>query len=163
MMDLSFEPIAEDDIPDLTRVMARAFDDDTRRHLGLERGGPEGYDSGEFFRRWLFPYDESKGYKILLGDQIVGGFIVWILEHVDNILGTIFVDPVYQRRGIGARAWAFIERTYPETKSWTLETPGYSTTNHRFYEKCGFVKVGEKEEPEHPGTSFVYRKVMKSD
>jgi len=42
-MELIFEGITEEDVPELTRVMTRAFDDD-----------------GGFFRQWLFPYEESQ-------------------------------------------------------------------------------------------------------
>jgi GNAT superfamily N-acetyltransferase len=141
--------------------MTRAFDHDTFTNLGKEKGGPTGYDDGEFFQKWLFSYDESKGYKILLDGQIVGGLIVWILPSDNNILGTIFVDPDYQRRGIASRAWRFIEETYPDTKTWRLGTPSYALGNQRFYEhKCGFRKIGEEETEEHPGKTFMYEKRM---
>jgi len=141
--------------------MTQAFDDDSQKHLGIEKGGPEGYDNGEFFRKWLFSYKETVGYKILLYGKIVGCVIVWIFEHGKNWLGTIFVDPEYQDWGIGTRAWRFIEEIYPDAKSWTLETPSWAIKNHYFYEnKCGFKKIQEKEDSEHPGTSFVYRKFM---
>jgi GNAT superfamily N-acetyltransferase len=151
---LKFEEISEADIPDLTAVMTRAFDDDSQKHRGIEHGGPEGYNTGEFFRKWLFGYKESEGYKILLGNNVIGSFIVWIFEHGENVLGTIFVDPVYQDRGIGTQAWQFIEATYSDTKRWTLETPIWAVKNHHFYEKCGFHRVETREE------DIVYRKEM---
>ena len=151
---LSFEEINETDIPDLTIVMTRAFDNDVQKHLGWKSGGPEGYDTGEFFRKWLFGYEESEGYKILLEDKVIGGFIVWIYEHGKNILGTIFVDPAHQDRGIGTQAWQFIEAAYPDAKQWTLGTPIWAVKNHHFYEKCGFQHVETTED------SFVYRKEM---
>jgi hypothetical protein len=70
---LTFEEITEEDIPELGTVMTRAFDDDAQKHLGIEKGGPEGYDNGDFFRKWLFPYQESVGYKILQEGKVVGG------------------------------------------------------------------------------------------
>jgi len=141
-LELSFEEVTEDDLPELTEVMTRAFDDDAQKHQGLERGGPPGYDDGEFFRTWLFPYEQSVGYKIVCAGQIVGGIIVWILPEGHNILGTIFVDPAYQDRGVGTQTWQFIEATYPETKSWRLATPPWATKNHHFYKvKCGFTQV----------------------
>jgi ribosomal protein S18 acetylase RimI-like enzyme len=150
---LTFEKIIETDIPELTAVMTRAFDDDSQKHLGKERGGPEGYDNGNFFRKWLFGYNESTGYKIIADDKIIGAFIVWILPDDQNILGTIFVDPAYQDQGVGTRAWQFIEATYPDTQSWTLETPVWATKNHHFYEKkCGFRKLKTEEE------QIIYRK-----
>lgn len=154
---LVFEPITETDVPELTAVMTRAFDDDTQKHLGQERGGPPGYDDGEFFRKWHFGYQESVGYKIIAEDKVIGGIIVWILEHGDNILGTVFVDPAFQDQGVGTRTWQFIETTYPESRSWTLETPVWATKNHHFYEeKCGFHRVDVRED------TVVYRKVNRS-
>lgn len=141
-LSLSFEEISEDDLPELTEVMTRAFDDDAQKHRGLEKGGPEGYDNGDFFRTWLLPYEESVGYKILWQGKLIGGIIVWILPEGHNILGTIFVDPPYQDRGVGTQTWQFIEATHPETKSWRLATPTWATKNHHFYQvKCGFTEV----------------------
>ena len=159
-MKLIFKEIKEEDIPELTKIMTRAFDNDAQKHLGVEKGGPPGYDDGEFFRKWLLPYKESIGYKILLEDEVIAGIIVWILPKRKNNLGTIFVDPTYQNRGIGYQTWEFIEKTYPETKSWTLGTPSWATSNHHFYEKCGFIKVREESTDEHPGSNFIYQKIM---
>ena len=78
-LSLTFEEITEADIPKLTEVMTRAFDDDARKHQGKERGGPPGYDDGEFFRTWLLGYQESVGYKCLTGEELIGGIVVWIL------------------------------------------------------------------------------------
>lgn len=139
--EISFQLMADSDIPDLARVMKRAFDDDAQKHLGQESGGPPGYDNGDFFREWLLPYQESIGYKILRGGILIGGIIVWILPDGHNILGTIFVDPDYQDQGVGQRTWQYIERTYPETLSWRLGTPAWAIKNHYFYEKCGFMIV----------------------
>jgi GNAT superfamily N-acetyltransferase len=159
--DLSFEEITEADIPELTEVMTRAFDDDARKHLGLERGGPEGYDNGEFFRQWLFGYRESVGYKATRGDRAIGGIIVWILPEGHNILGTIFVDPAHQDAGVGTQLWHFVEARYPETKSWRLATPPWATKNHYFYEeKCGFHRVASDPMLQDRADELVYRKEM---
>jgi len=159
---LSFEEITEDDLAQLTEVMTRAFDDDAQKHRGLERGGPEGYDNGDFFRTWLFPYEQSVGYKILWEGELIGGIIVWILPEGHNILGTIFVDPPYQDRGVGTQTWQFIEATYPDTNSWRLATPDWATKNHHFYAvKCGFGKV--ESDPlidSPPEEASIYRKEM---
>jgi arsenite methyltransferase len=65
--ELVFASIAEEDMPELTRVMTRAFDDDAQKHLGQERRGPPGYDNGDFFRKWLFGYDETDGHSASRG------------------------------------------------------------------------------------------------
>ena len=159
LKDVLFEEVgSEADVPELTAVMTRAFDDDTQKHLGQERGGPPGYDDGEFFRKWLFGCPESVGYKIVTDGRMIGGMIVWVFRSGHNALGTVFVDPGYQDQGVGAGAWAFVEESYPETKSWKLETPRWATKNHYFYEeKCGFRKVDETED------AFVYKKEMRKD
>jgi len=160
-MNLQFKEILEDDIPSVTLVMMRAFDNDAQIHLGVERRGPDGYDNGEFFRKWLLPYEESHGYKILVDSQVVGGFIVWILENQNNQMGTIFVDPDFQDQGVGTQAWKFIEATYPDTLSWELGTPDWATKNHYFYEqKCGFEKVHEDSVADCEGVSFIFHKRM---
>jgi len=92
-LSLDFLDIVEADVPELTAVMTQAFDGDAQRHLGVERGGPEGYDDGEFFRKWLFGYRESVGYKIVSGGRIIGAFILWIYRRGHYRLGTIFVEP----------------------------------------------------------------------
>ena len=160
-VDLVFKEIEKADVPELTGVMTRAFDDDAMRHFGKEKGGPPGYDNGEFFHEWLFGYQWTIGYKAILDDRIVGAIIVWIFDTGKNILGTIFVDPQHQDRGVGTRFWAFIESTYPDTKTWQLETPSLAIKNHHFYEKCGFRKVEVKPtEGDMPGESWVYRKEL---
>jgi GNAT superfamily N-acetyltransferase len=158
---LSYAVMTEDDIPELTAVMTRAFDDDAQKHLGLERGGPPGYDTGEFFREWVFGFRETVGYKIMADEQVIGGLILWILEHGDNVLGTIFVDPAYQDRGVGQQIWEFVTATYPDTSSWQLRTPAYAIKNHHFYEaKLGFVRVGEEAFEGPGGKLYIYRKEM---
>jgi GNAT superfamily N-acetyltransferase len=159
---LSFQEMVEEDIPLVTPIMKRAFDDDARKHLGKESGGPPGYDDGEFFRTWLLPYQESVGYKILAGETIIGALIVWILPESHNILGTIFIDPSYQDIGVGQRTWRFIEEQYPETKSWRLATPTWAKKNHHYYAKCGFQQVDSDPliPPEEDMT--IYRKELQT-
>lgn len=158
---LIFEAFTEDDIPELTRVMTRAFDDDAQRHLGQERGGPPGYDNGDFFREWLFGYQETVGYKVISGDKAIGAIIVWVLEGGHNVLGAMFVDPACQDRGVGTRMWEFVEASYPETKSWRLATPNWAFKNHYFYEaKCGFKRVESDPIIGTPEGETIYRKEM---
>ena len=159
-LHLSFQVLTEEDILDIAPVMKRAFDDDSQKHLGKESGGPPGYDNGDFFRTWLLPYQESVGYKIISDQQLIGGIIVWILPEGNNILGTIFVDPVFQDQGVGQQTWAFIEEVYPETLSWRLGTPAWATKNHHFNQKCGFTQV--ESDPLIPPEDdiIIYRKEM---
>lgn len=160
-MDLKFEVPTIEDLPELTGVMTRAFDDDARKHLGEEKGGPPGYDNGDFYRKWLFEKKNTEGVMALADGKIVGAAIVWLYPNGDNYLGNICVDPEYQDRGVGSRIWKYLENTYSTGKSWTLHTPGYAVKNHHFYtKKCGFTKVEEKPDDCPGGVSFVFKKTV---
>jgi len=98
------------------------------------------------------------GFKIVLGEVLIGGIIIWILPEGNNILGTIFVDPDYQDRGVGQGTWKFIEQTYPDTKSWRIGTPSWAIRNHHFYEKCGFEKVEDDPLIPPEDDSIIFRK-----
>ncbi len=140
-MNLIFEPISQADVKSLTEIMTRAFDNDTKLHLDEEKGGPDGYDNGEFIIKWALN-SPSQSFKVLMNGMLVGSVIVWINEDGKNFLGTIFVDPIVQNKGIGLKIWKYIESKYPSTKKWVTETPGFSKRNHNFYvNKCGFKIV----------------------
>ena len=82
-------------------------------------------------------------FKILDGDAIIGGIIVVPLPGQHHELGRIYLLPEYQNRGIGTRAMQFIEHTFPAATRWTLDTPCWAIRNHHFYEKLGYVQIGE--------------------
>lgn len=58
-------------------------------------------------------------------------------------LGRIYIDPDFQDRGIGTQAMQFIEQAHPGARRWRLGTPIWATRNHHFYEKVGYVKMGD--------------------
>jgi len=154
---LDIVPLQPGDVDTLTEVMTRAFDDDARRHLGVPKGGPPGYDTGEFLREYALD-PRARAFAAVLEGRPVGAIIVFPREDGHHVLGGLFTDPDVQRRGIGAALFAHVEAAFP-ARSWTLETPGFATSNHRFYaEKCGFRKAGEREEPDGVGTMFVFEK-----
>ena len=78
-MELKLIRLEELHIDALTKIMERAFDEDTRIHLGKEKGGPDGYNNGEFLRKWGI-HNDSSPYCIFLNEQLVGGVILWINE-----------------------------------------------------------------------------------
>ena len=139
--NLIFEPIVQADVVALTEIMTRAFDDDTKRNIGDDKGGPDGYDNGEFIKKWALN-SPSQSFKVLMNDKLIGSVILWINEDGKNFLGNIFVDPIVQNKGIGLKIWKNIENKYPKTIKWMTETPSYSKRNHNFYvNKCGFKIV----------------------
>jgi GNAT superfamily N-acetyltransferase len=155
--DLRIVPLRAGDVAALTDVMTRSFDDDARRHLGVPKGGPPGYDTGAFLHQHGFD-PRARAFVAVLEERPVGAIIVFPREDGHHVLGCMFTDPERQRRGIGSALFAHVEAAFPAA-SWTLETPGFATSNHLFYaEKCGFGKVGERDDPDGVGTMFVFEK-----
>jgi len=156
---LGFEDITKGDVETLTEIMKRAFDEDARRHLSVESGGPPGYDNGSFIRKWYF-HDEVRAFKVTKDGVVIGGVAVFIHENGENYLGNMFIDPLCQDQGLGTIVWRYIENKYSRTKIWRTDTPGFSKRNHYFYvNKCGF-KIIRIENPGDNDESFIMEKVM---
>jgi GNAT superfamily N-acetyltransferase len=158
---LHFREFEAADVALFTGIMKRAFDEDSRIHLGKESGGPPGYDNGDFLRQWAL-HPDSTAYAIYKDGVPIGAAIVWIGNNHESFLGNVFIDPDFQNQGVGLLIWQFVEQKYPDTKVWRTETPGFSKRNHNFYvNKCGFkvVKI------EHPGDqleeSYILEKEMR--
>jgi len=93
--------------------------------------------------------------------KMVGGAVVIINDDNNNILALLFVDPACFDKGIGCRAWLEIEKRYPQTKTWTTETPTFLMKNVVFYvNKCGFHIIRVKD-PKNDESMFVFQKIMK--
>ena len=94
--------------------------------------------------------------------RMVGGAVL-IINGDNNILTLLFVDPTCFDKGIGYRAWMEIEKRYPQTKTWTTETPTFLMKNVAFYvNKCGFhiIRVND---PKKDESMFVFQKTMTHD
>ncbi|MBP7175531.1 MAG: GNAT family N-acetyltransferase [Thermoclostridium sp.] len=158
---LTFTAFDKSDVEILTPIMKRAFDEDSRRHLNEPTGGPDGYDNGDFLRKYALN-KKSDAYKVSWNGKPVGAVIVWINKDNINYLGNIFIDPDLQDKGFGKKVWGYIENKYPDTIIWRTETPGFSKRNHHFYvNKCGFKIVRIVNPKDKYEESYQMEKVMK--
>lgn len=160
MLEIKFREFRSTDIDSMTKIMKRAFDEDTRIHLNEPEGGPDGYDNGDFLRKWAL-HKDSSSFVISYNDVEIGAVILWIRTDNVNYLGNIFIDVNQQNIGLGLAVWKKIEEMYPETKVWKTETPGFSKRNHNFYvNKCGFhiIKIENPGDPKEE--SYVMEKRM---
>lgn len=158
LSQIHFIRATEADIPVMTEVMTRSFNDDSQRFQGVPEGGPDGYNDGRFFQQWM---KTAECYKIMIGERVIGAFMVFkdYPEPGTNVMGTIFLDPDYQNQGIGTYTMEHIHQSFP-AKRWILDTPEWHTRNHSFYEKLGYQKVSEREEPHAGFTLRIYQKDM---
>lgn len=137
--DLTFTNIVEEDIEELTQVMKRAFDEDSKLSFNKEAGGPTGYDDGSFLRKWGIG-SKCEAFTIRKENKIVGAVIIFIYKSgIEGKLGNIFIDPKYMGKGYASNTWEYIEKKYSFIKKWYTETPAVSFRNHCFYiNKLGF-------------------------
>lgn len=147
MLHVTFARSTAADAEALTRVQIAAFHSDARTYPGVQVGGPPGYDSVARVREKIRDHTH---YTIRhadgQGERIIGGMVVFDRGTGgtgDVHLDVLYVDPAYHNRGVGTLAMRFLERTHPAA-AWTLDTPGYAVRNHHFYEKLGYVRVGEQ-------------------
>ncbi len=137
---LCFRPVTADDVEMLTGIMTRAFDEDSRRHLG-RAGGPPGYDDGGFIRQWYLNAG-AQAFKAERDGRVIGAVNVFLGPEGEAFLGNLMVDADLQDGGVGLKLWRFVEQRFPTVRVWRTETPGFSRRNHHFYvNKCGFHVV----------------------
>lgn len=124
----------------LTTTCTKAFDSDLE--FGAPGpGGPPGYDSIEWNskaieNRWL------QYRKILLGSEVVGGFIVGNRGPGYQVCERIWVDLDYMRKGIATKAFELVWELYSSADLWVLGTPEWNVRTNPFYKSLGFVQIG---------------------
>jgi len=153
MSSLRFIKAVTEDAETLTGISKLTFDDDNMRHMG-KAGGPPGYDSVEWQRNKI---NETPYLKIMLGEEIIGGIILYPKELGHMMLGRIYIHPDHHDKGYGTATMNYLEEAFP-AKKWSLETPTYSLRNHHFYEKLGYERKGMV--PDCPEPLFIYEKYV---
>ncbi len=142
------------DAETIVRLKIDAF----KREVQLYGYGPPNYSSVEQQRKVL----EDKSidyYKVYDGGTLIGGASVTACGEGQYYLSSIYIADGTQNTGAGSRTLQLLLERYPDAVKWTLETPCRSLRNHHFYEKHGFVKVGETA-PEPDGFFlFLYEKL----
>ena len=99
------------------------------------------------------------GKVILADDMIIGGaFVVGVGKKGE--IGTIFIDPVHQKKGYGKQAMLMIEKLYPRIKKWKLDVLAENYHLHGFYESLGYKRVGEMTDKTSGLNGFVYEKSL---
>lgn len=119
----------------LTHISKRAFDDDSKRFLDRECGGPPGY-SAEKVNSKLIRCTEY--YKVRLEDYTTIGGIIISSNNSKCYIQRMFIDISYQNQGLGKYVIDYMQMIYPDIEAWELETPCENIRTNCFYNKCGF-------------------------
>ena len=99
------------------------------------------------------------GKVILAHDTIIGGAFVVSFGKKGEI-GTIFIEPVHQKKGYGRQAMLEIEKLYPRIKKWKLDVLAENNHLHGFYESLGYKRIGEMTDKASGLNGFVYEKSL---
>ena len=149
MKIISIEKATILDAENLTEIMRRTFDEEAKRWL-CGQGDiidyniqPPGYSSVEMMK---YSIEELDSYKVIMDEKIIGGIIVTISGKSYGRIDRIFVDPVYQGKGIGSHVIKLIEGEYQSIKIWDLETSSRQINNHHFYKKMGYEIIFKSED-----------------
>ena len=99
------------------------------------------------------------GKVILSDDTIIGGaFVVGIWKKGE--IGSIFIDPIHQKKGYGKQAMLEIEKLYPRIKKWKLDVLAENYHLHGFYEALGYKRIGQITDKTSGLNGFVYEKSL---
>ncbi|MBY0202637.1 GNAT family N-acetyltransferase [Paenibacillus cucumis (ex Kampfer et al. 2016)] len=127
----------------LTEICTRAFDHAMQVWANGEQDldsnlCPPGYNAVRLheyvIREWDYYVVEADGCAI-------GGVSINVLGKGIARLDRIYIDPVFQGRGVGSQVIRQIEAVFPHILHWRLETSSRQTSNHHFYEKLGYVRM----------------------
>ena len=149
MTRISIEKATILDAEKLTEIMKRTFDAEAKQWLYGQDDvidyniQPPGYSSVEMME---YSIEELDSFKVVMDKEIIGGIIVTISGKSYGRIDRIFVDPVYQGKGIGSHVMKLIEKEYPNIKIWDLETSSRQINNHHFYKKMGYQMIFESED-----------------
>ncbi|MEI8597928.1 GNAT family N-acetyltransferase [Vibrio sp. M60_M31a] len=89
--------------------------------------------------------------------EVVGGFYFSVDEERLNLI-RLFVEPSYQRQGLGKMVLDYVVRQVSHGMYIELETPTFNTDAHRFYERNGFHKAETVDYKS--GSSFLFRMLV---
>ncbi len=159
---VSFVRAVPKDADKLALASKSAFENDI--HYGAPSrdstgGGPPGYQSPSWQRRMM---RAGWYYKILVDNQIVGGFIVFPGAIREYQLGRTFIHADLQNQGIGTQAMDFMFEQFPLAKTWTVGTPAWNQRTRHFYEKVGFEQVETRYDPQEGWDGIIYRRTARS-
>ena len=103
-------------------------------------------------QRFAQPYTE---YYLIMSDDVVVGMLRVCNFGVNCRLSPICILPEYRGRGYATQALEVMERLYPDTTRWQLDTIMQEDDLCKLYERSGYCKTGKTESIKE-GMDLVY-------
>jgi hypothetical protein len=152
IMKIKLDKAKIEDAEVLKAISVLAFTDDYEQYGSY----PPDIESLDWHRSAI---EKGHYYKISYDGDIVGG--ICVIPSVGDLIKIkyFFISDVYQNKSIGSTALKLVEKKYSNARVWALVTPYKSYRNHHFYEKFGYLKVGEVQpDANNEFKLFKYRK-----
>ena len=93
--------------------------------------------------------------------MLAGGIrIVWWEDTTRYRLGSIFVAPEFQGKGIAQQTISMVEKLYPQATTWELDTILQEKKNCYLYEKMGYCQDEERKIINDNMTIVFYKKYV---
>ncbi len=107
-------------------------------------GGPPEYDSVAWHEQML---NEGHLFQVVKDGEIVGGAILFMINEEETlVVGRIFIDCFYHKKGYGLLLMKLLESYYPYIKKIKLDTPIWNIRTNAFYKKMGYIEVKRDDE-----------------
>ncbi|MBN1040274.1 GNAT family N-acetyltransferase [Clostridium botulinum] len=164
--ELKVEPIILSEAEKIRDIMVKIVENESLKWFkNGEKPFIPNYNSIDMQRYHTW---DKKYYKIIYSNDIVGVILVYYTGREHARIDRFYILPEYQNRGIGSKVIKMIEELFQEVNLWSLDTIQQSPRNHHFYEKNGYVLIGqdineryyckEKNKDAKKGEDYLYSK-----
>jgi RimJ/RimL family protein N-acetyltransferase len=153
-VEVSIKKTKLDEIENLLAIQKEAFAEDYALY--------KDHDStpvNETTEKLIENIERFYHFTIWLDNDIIGAIDIRPLDDKRLRLSKLFLRTEYQNKGLGSRIIQLMESEFPLIKDWSLYTPYLNKRNHHFYEKLGYIKIGEVQVTEKLQL-FKYEKIM---
>ncbi|MDF2963616.1 MAG: hypothetical protein K0S39_5351 [Paenibacillus sp.] len=123
----------------LHRIQKEAFQEDLNTYQDFETN-----PACESIDRLLYKINTYDYYTLFFHSEVIGGAAVRKSADREYRISPMYLSPDYQNKGLGSQILRSLLALYPDARLWTLDTPKQSIRNGHFYEKLGFIPIGEK-------------------
>ncbi|MDF2670157.1 MAG: hypothetical protein K0R67_2463 [Paenibacillus sp.] len=122
----------------LHRIQKAAFQEDLDTYQDFETN-----PACETLDQMVHKIDKHDYFAIYFEEGLVGGVAVRQTADHEYRLSPIYLSPDFQNKGLGTQIFTSLFAVYQDARSWSLDTPKMNKRNGHFYEKLGFLPVGE--------------------
>ena len=153
-MTLRLTKSYQQEAPALLAIQKQAFYEDLLTYEDVTSS-----PVNESLERLQYKLAHFEHFTIWFDEEMIGGIDIRKLPNNHYRLNRICIANAFQNKGLGSQIIRLIEEAFPDAISWSLDTPHLNTRNHHFYEKLGYVKIGEHQISDKL-TLYDYEKVM---